>query len=965
MKPSSILIGVSLVLAAIAGWILFPGGVAGSEGGLGGSSAETRDDGLPLRQTEGLALAPEAAKEKTQEPDSSAAGSRVALETPGSKAAASLTDLLPKGPFLRGIVTDSQGFPIPDATLKVTGEGPAATVLNFTGSPFVERTTSGANGEFQVTRRGLLGDEVTLFVRARGYLPLEEQREPDMASGDAYLGALQLERGVVLAGQVVDVLGNPVAEAELRRTTPDDEGGFNRSFMFGGGRGEIQTDAEGRFELPNEEPGAFVLLVEHEDYPRARLEGDAPYAGYEDNGLVVRFPAAATIQGRITGMPRGKTGIAVHAVPSESASESDSLGPMAVFMSMAGMEGGERAIPEDDGSFVLKGLDPDRGYELMATIEGGVFQQVRCSERVRAKGGDQAVELAWDSGASIAFQVVDAATDKPIKSSTVRYRWDDDSFGGFQIGSTKRDFLSSQVLLTELRPNPAPGNLSLLISSDGYLELKKEKIEITENAEVDLGTIRLTRAPMVRVHVVDAVTGEGLRRGRVSLSPDLEVENAREAIFGGLTPKATKGSTEKDGWCELAATASETATLTVRRSGYATYVREEVPMPTSGELELTVKLSGGGELEVTIVDTAGAPVGGAEMKYEGPDESRGSATASSKGRIKLKDLPAGEYKVRAERPTSSPWGRVGGQSDEVVWQTLNLAADSTQELVLRVPRETRIQGVVSANGAPIEGATVGFVSGPAEAGSNNNSRNRRSGRRGFSMGADETTDSRGAFELGDLAPGSHSLSVVVNAGAPPHLVPVELVEGDNRISVDLNVGKLTGKVVGPDGQPVPGALVRARAVAEPVAVEDEDMQMAMAFFGTASEGQETDANGRFELTGLQTDVAFSISASAPGFVDRSALGNAKAGDTGVVVELDKSASIRVKLIGDPTAFAVVRARQDSGSSRSEWVAGSEVVFRDVEPGKWTLSIRKQDGEQGPSAEVTVVAGQEAVVTLER
>lgn len=964
MKPIAILLGVSLVLALAVGYILFSGGGAETTEGASGSSKEVAEEGFAPRQTDGLVLAASPAEEFQKGADPKAGAGRTALEVPGAKSAASLLDGVLEGPLLRGIVTDIDGFPVPDATIKATGEGPAATVLNFTGSPFVERAVSGKNGEFVFTRRGLLGEEVNLYVRGRGFLPLQTIREPDTASGDGYLGALQLERGVVLAGRVVNALGDPVAEASLRRTTPDDEGVFNRNFMFGGSNGEITTDAEGRFELPNEGPGPFVLLVDHEDYPRARLEGNAPYAGYEDNGLVVRFPAAATIEGRIIDMPSGRGGVVVHAVPSESAGGADSLGPMAVFMSMAGMEGGEQAKVAADGSFEVKGLEPNRAYELMAMIEGGVLQRVRCSDRVRAEGGARAVELAWDAGASISFQVVDADTKKPITSATVRYRWDDESFQGFQIGATKRDFMSSHVELSELRPNPAPGKLSMLISSDSYLELRMDEVEIAEDAAVDLGVVELTRAPMVRVHVVDASTGKGLRRGRVSLTPDLEVDNVREAIFGGLTPKTTKARTEKDGWCELAACASETATLTVACSGFATYVREKVPMPTRGELELSVRLSGGGELEVTILDTAGLPVGGATLKYEGPDESRGSATASSKGNIKLKDLPAGDYKLRAERPQGAMNFRFGGGDEsELVWQTLSLAADASQTVVLRVLRETRAEGTISANGAPVGSATVTFVKGPAEAGANGSPGVRRMRRGGFSMGGGVSTDARGAFELGDLTPGSHRLSVVVDPGAPAHLVPIELVEGDNRLSVDLKVGKLSGRVVGPDGEAVPGALVRAQATAEEP--PDEDTQMAMSFFGASSEGRTADASGHFELIGLELGMEYLISASAPGFVQGSRDGSAKVGATDVVVELSKSASIRVKLIGDPTAFAVVRANRKDGGSRSEWVAGNEVVFRDVEPGVWTLSIRKQDSEQGPSAEVTVAAGQEAVVTLER
>jgi len=970
MKPSSILLGVILVLCVGVGAILFSGGGSTTTSAASGGSGVVAENAGTGRQTEGLGLAPDAPSAAADDQDAAASG-RVAIADPAKAAAASVSNSAPKGPFLRGAVTDTDGLVIPGATLKFTGEGPAATILNFAGSPFVERTESGSGGDYKVTRRGLLGDDLTVYVRARGYLPLQADRTVGEGEGDLWLDDFELERGVVLAGLVLDADGAPVAGAEIIRTTPDDEGRFSGAFFFGRNGKAIVSEEDGSFELPNEEAGRFVLLVTHDDYPRARLEGDAPYPGFEDSGLVVSFPATATISGRIAGMPLGRKGVVVHAVPSESASDTDTLGPMEVFMAMAGQEGGVRGKPDQDGNFKITGVDPGRSYELMAMIEGGIMNQVRCSERQRVVGGAEDVSLAWDSGASVVFKLVDAKTKKPIKASTVNHRWSDEDFEGFQMGSTKRDFMSSHIEITELRPNPAPSNLELMISADGYLEFKPEPVKIDEDANVDLGTIELTRAPIVRVHVVDAGTGKDMRRARVSLQPDLEEADNFRTAFGGLNPKGSKGRTEKDGLCELGACASETATLTVKRSGYADYKLEEIAMPTAGQLELEVRMSSGGELVVTIVDSTGEPVGKAQIKYRGPEETKGSATASGKGTIKLKDLPGGEYELLAERPSESRGGPFsvafeGDGEQPELWQRVTVMADSKQSVTLRVPQETVLTGTVTANGAPLVGADVTFVSGPIEkAGEGEDAAVRRS-MRNFGGGKSGETDARGNFEIGGLSAGSHRLRIDAGPGAPSHIVAVELVEGSNRTTIALEVGTLSGRITNSSGGPIAGATVSTIASGKP----DESGQMLFAggMFGGGGGrgGVKTDASGHFEVTGLPLGSDYRVSASASGFVKETGSESFAVGSKDIEVALSNSASIRVKLVGEAKAWSTVTATQvDGGSSKNEWVRGSQVVFKDLEPGKWSVRINNRNGEDGPASEVTVSAGEVAEVTLER
>ena len=276
-------------------------------------------------------------------------------------------------------------------------------------------------------------------------------------------------------------------------------------------------------------------------------------------------------------------------------------------------------------------------------------------------------------------------------------------------------------------------------------------------------------------------------------------------------------------------------------------------------------------------------------------------------------------------------------------------------------------GTLTANGAPLAGADVTLVAGSGESGSGEGSAGvEEQQARRFGGTSSVETDSKGVFELGPLVPGSHRLRIVPGPGAPAQVVGVELAEGPNSTSVDLAVGTIAGRVVDPAGDGIAGARVSARR-AERSALPSEVQSALGGYFAQGFGATICDADGHFEMSGVPLDEALLLVAAADGFqngrLDADEV--VRAGQRDVVVTLSEGATIRVKLVGPAAFFSRVEAVSEDGSSRTEWGRGSSLVFQGLEPGTWTLSVQRNDGEEGPSVVVTVAAGEVALVTIER
>ena len=161
------------------------------------------------------------------------------------------------GPLrVAGTVVDEEGKPVPGAAIDLwTRRG---AVIDHLPSARADDT-----GRYRVALGALLGlaplqlATGTLYVRARapGFRPGEPTEFELVAHAEGGLleGDALLERGVGIAGRVVDRSGRPVPRIAVTVRTDPANG---QAWM-------MRTDDTGRYALPGEAPGTYVASVEN------------------------------------------------------------------------------------------------------------------------------------------------------------------------------------------------------------------------------------------------------------------------------------------------------------------------------------------------------------------------------------------------------------------------------------------------------------------------------------------------------------------------------------------------------------------------------------------------------------------------------------------------------------------------------------------------------------------------------
>jgi protocatechuate 3,4-dioxygenase beta subunit len=163
-------------------------------------------------------------------------------------------------------------------------------------------------------------------------------------------------------------------------------------------------------------------------------------------------------------------------------------------------------------------------------------------------------------------------------------------------------------------------------------------------------------------------------------------------------------------------------------------------------------------LSGTVVDAGNRPLAGVELtlQTERWKDAADPAISDAQGRFVFSGLPGGEYILTAE---GSGFGTVQyGESPDAGWvSSIRVGGQSGDKtLVFRIVPRGMIEGVVRDEfGDPMVNATVSAVR-PVW----------REGRPAMSNMATKSTDDRGRFRFGNLAPGNYTVCAAANASAP-------------------------------------------------------------------------------------------------------------------------------------------------------------------------------------------------------
>lgn len=926
---------------------------------------------------------------------------------------------------VRGRVIGALGRPIQGATVFAAetdgfNEFPLDEIASGPTDWFkVSQATTDGDGRFEV--RPQARSKVTLAVRAAGCAPLD--REFALSGSERDVGELTLDPSLVLLGRVVDTGGRPIPGAKIARLSGS-ASGFS-PFARARGAPVAETDAQGAFRVDQLASGDWKLSVTHADHPDLVQKGEGDRPGVVRSGLVFTMEDGVEILGRLVGAPAGaaaKLSIRATLAPPGEGSAGDAGGPMESRSAFSGSV--REASCAADGTFKLAGLLPDRTYRLTARDRDRTrfFGRSR-SAPTTARAGDRGIEIPYRPESALVFQAVDATSGAAVVDLTVRAGY------GFSMplldedGQPVRRFPEGKVRFGDL-PARAPGvggglaaaaGLKLTVESPGYRAFEQRDVVLLEGQDTDLGIIRLDRAPVVKVLVLDAASGQPVEDAGVSIAehkaPDGGHIDTRfsmtigedadgDAFMPGAAQRARTGA---DGRASVTSLPGKTVRLRVRDDDHSPHESEPIALPVSEDLELTVRLGIGGQVMVEVVDSHGTPVSGVEIDHQAPDDQRGELVLSSDdgrtdadGNLVFEHLRPGDHRFRLRQAQSGGFlsvggrrarmnrvtRRNGGEETESSWSSVTVVEGVAETLRLVAPARGSLAGRVTEAGAALANAELRLVpasedSNPMPFGGN---------------GRDARTDARGEYLFDGVEEGEYRIEVQHPSRAMAHDATARVREGENDLDIDLPVAIVEGRITGADKGPLAGVRVRAerapsegeprrRAFSFAVMVMDDGNEEPEVTLGPPGGGSAvtTDADGRYTLRGVVPDVELVVSATGkevqPGRSDPFHVAPDEI-KKNVDLSLEDGGSIEVSVRragNGPAGRYLARATPtEGGEPKIQMIGpGGSTRITGLKPGRWHVVLDPlmgplEGGEEAQKLEqdVEVVVGQAAKASFE-
>ncbi len=882
-------------------------------------------------------------------------------------------------PALAGRVVDRAGEGVAGAAvLAAKGTSWLAVPLDVELDGFegwIERreTETDAGGAFSFSE-ALPPGPLSLAVRARGFAPL--YLDGIQAPPPADLGELTLEPGVRLSGRVVDASGRGIPGVQLLQAV---ERGANDGRADLPGRGVLlaTTVDDGAFVVGWLGPGPWSLLLDGPQHVVCRVSGHTQEPGEEQSNLVFVLKEGASLRGVVHGRPPELVG----RLRIEARLELAPGGPPTDAVPRT-----RRAPVDRDGGFLLSGLEPRAVYVLGAWQEAGdppVWRPSQSVEPVVAQPGTLA-ELRYDPPASFVLALVDAETGAPVADFVLwagyggRLR----ALGEAGSGPVLRHHPGGRARFEGLGLDPGGRGAQLLVRAAGYRDHWSDVV-LRRGEELDLGVIALERAPAVRVTVLDAETSEPVGGARAVLVADDQQDRrwllqlARKASWSRRD--LPFGVTDDSGLAVLAAPESTPWQLVVLAEGYLPSAPVGVLVQGGQDVECTVSLSRGANVEVCVVSPEGRTLPGAKVQhhYEGDsafDWLEAPGTSGPDGVVRYGPLPPGShaFRVQADRGHA-----VRVSDDDPSWTRVRVADGDALALELAGPERGELVGVVTKAGRPLAGARLTLRP----------DRGRAPGERWFwyegEVAYAATSDRRGAYALGDVEYGAWVLTVTHPERHMPQHFAVEVAGARTIFDAELQVAVVAGTVRDPDGRPLAGLEVRAERVDDDgswiggsmTLVEDDRGLVRSEWRASPLLVVRTDEAGRFRLEGVATGEPIRVSAMGPFVVEGSTeTGLPASGGVreGVDLVLEPAGELLVTMLAaDDWAHRVeailVDAPENTDAIRTEGLGRSRPTRLSSCPvGTWRLTVQRWgDGEwiTVTQAEAEVLPGSRTSVTV--
>lgn len=706
---------------------------------------------------------------------------------------------LDRGRFGHGMVLDEAEQPVADASITLA-RSPDGTGARVAGQEPL-RALSDNQGRFVLT--DIPPGRFDLSARAVRFAPVTVPGIT-IEGGDAPvdLGTLILGPGVVIAGQVLDTTGQPVANAAIRARS---EVALSEEVLSASGDGaapsvlsaeppEAWSDADGQFSIGDLAPGQKVTLqVMRQGYATARIEAVRAPA----NDLEVVLEEAMALRGVV----RDELGHPIADAHLHLARESSATaGADTERAGQPAPRPARFATSAPTGSFVIEGIAAG-SWTLHARAHGyrdgePLPVQVSIGEAMAP------LSVVLATGASVAGQVVDgdggpvaearvsataASGRAPVRSATT------DAEGRYRLDGLPQGKLA---FAAEHAEHPRAARELEVQPGDNRLDFAMDRAWTISGLVLDLADQPVAGA---RVDALPAGAGPSTRARRLG-SPS---GAGRAVVESG-----------PDGSFEVAIQAEGNYVVRAEKPGYSDHrVEDLVPIHGQSARGVVLRLEPGGViagqvLGVTFDELSSVRVVAFPGDRATPPES---TTVDFEAHYRFDSLPFGDWVIYAGV----------GDSGKSVKESVRLAvgeSEITQDLQLGAGLV--LSGQVMRASLPVARAQV------------------RASGLGSLAGARTVAGQDGRFRLEGLEVGEYQVVVADHADGPGHVREVRL-ETDQDLLIELEAHTLGGQIVGDqEGNPIPDASVtlvstdRARS-GSPI-VRRSDARGAFRFSGLAS-----------------------------------------------------------------------------------------------------------------------------------
>ncbi|MDP6384778.1 MAG: carboxypeptidase-like regulatory domain-containing protein [Planctomycetota bacterium] len=860
-----------------------------------------------------------------------------------------------------GRVVDLSGRAVEGARvwLNQTSEGfPFAT---FGGRQEVEDAVlTDARGQFRLDAPKRT--DLTLRARASNFAPFSQ--DGLLLPKDGNLGDVVLQPGTILAGRVLSDLGQPLEGAQLRVQAQQSQGGMTIVVASDrAGPVDATTDATGQFVLDELAPGPYLISVHHSLHPNKEVNGQCDEPGSQPGELTIQLDPGGSASGLVHGWnPTDEDSYEVQAQP---------VGDDFIGRIKGIRRGRITSRNSTTGVFEVSGLRLSKSYNFLVVRKGDAFFTQEDAASVAGRAGDHGLVLELTSSAGIEFHVVNASTGAPIEEFTA-------SAGRFQLkplededGEALGRHPDGRASFAEVKSDGT--HTTLEIAAAGFEPFRDERVQINPGAMQDLGTIRLRPVPVLRVKVLDALSGNPVAKARVRLV-DAPLERQQVMVIsqgGPMGGRQKSVVTNSEGKAELTTSPGKPMTLRVSHGDYATY---DLPQPANVAEELEIRLMVGGEVRVTARDSSGKPMANTRIGHRTPEGSDdGTSRTNDQGVRTFKHLSPGSHYFRIEDSTEpSGFMMFTGLDDDFLdkdWGRIEVGINTSHELELAGAARGHLRGRLTVRGRPLANASVSLTPWTEKD-------EPMSHLMPFSSNP-EQTDSTGAYELKDRKVGEYKLTVNHPERWMEAVLRVTLNEGDTEFNYDLSDTVLEGRVVDTAGNGIAGAALRPEISRPGGGSRSVMMFSASVSGGTGGGGTSvisiggpdsrtvSNEDGSFRLHGVRPDVDLTLKVTSDGYqpadIEIEEL-NPDEVRTGIEVALEVGSTLSIQVVGsdgNPGQFGSVRLERldggddgkGDGATRGSGFQNGSVEVQGMAPGRWNLTTTLYAIPSGPGGEM--------------